>query len=152
MHENCFQCTSCGFIYFHNAAAAVGAIITTPLGILLVRRTHEPAAGLLDTPGGFVDYGERLESALEREIYEELNIHIDGLEYLSSFPNTYIYESVTYFTTDIFFLCHYNGTISPVPNEEISEIVYINDLGTFSTENMAFESGKKVLELLKSRT
>jgi len=147
-----FKCVKCQFIYFHNTASAVGAIISTPQGILLVRRAYEPKAGKLDTPGGFVDYGEQLETALSRELSEELNISITEFAYLGSFPNTYNYGSVTYYTSDVFFTCHYDNRKKPVPNDEISEIVYVNDIGTFPLDKMAFYSTKSALSLLKSRS
>lgn len=79
-------CGACGFRYFHNMAAAVMGILTTPSGILLTRRAEDPGKGMLDLPGGFVDYGESLEQALVREIQEELGIRVTIPEYIGSFP------------------------------------------------------------------
>lgn len=147
---NSFRCINCQFIYFHNTASAVGAIITTPDGILLVRRACEPFKGFLDTPGGFVDYGEQLETALSREISEELNIKISKFTYLASFPNIYLYEAVTYHTCDVFFTCYYDNKKKPVPNEEISEIIYIEDINSYTLDSIAFHSAKSALNLLKN--
>lgn len=57
---------------------AVSAVIVDEDGrVLLIRRGHEPARGLWSIPGGSVEPGESLESALEREILEETGLHVD---------------------------------------------------------------------------
>ena len=66
------HCEACGFTYYFNAAAAVIAIIENEKGEMLVaRRGEEPAKGMLDFIGGFVDPGEGFEEAVVREIEEE---------------------------------------------------------------------------------
>ena len=99
------RCTECGYVYFHNTAAAVAGIIESDGGVLLTVRGKEPEAGLFDLPGGFVDYNESFEQALVREVREELGIDVEITSWLCSFPNTYIYKRVTYCTCDVFFIC-----------------------------------------------
>ena len=104
LRKNAMNCQSCGFVYFHNCASAAAAIIETEKGIILTKRADEPKKGFYDLPGGFADYGESFEEALIREIREELNLEIQDFRYLGSFPNTYFYRNVTYFTTDAIFV------------------------------------------------
>jgi 8-oxo-dGTP pyrophosphatase MutT (NUDIX family) len=67
-----FFCPDCGFVYYHNTAAATGCIISTgETSVLLVRGT-DPARGKLDLPGGFVDPAEGALDGLRRECREEL--------------------------------------------------------------------------------
>ncbi len=99
------HCPACGFRYYHNCAAAVAGLIETPGGIVIVKRAADPGKGLYDLPGGFVDYGETFEAALRREVGEELGVSIRNLAYFCSFPNVYIFDEVTYFTTDAVFTC-----------------------------------------------
>lgn len=101
-----FVCGRCGFQYFINQAAAVAALIEDDQGrLLMTRRAREPKIGTLDLPGGFVDVGETAEHALIREVREELNLTITGFSYFGSFPNTYPYRGITYFTLDLAFVC-----------------------------------------------
>jgi NADH pyrophosphatase NudC (nudix superfamily) len=119
--SNGMKCATCNFHYFHNTASAAGAIIESPEGILLVRRGHEPKKGLLDVPGGFVNYNESIEDALIREIHEELAIVLPNMLYFGSFPNVYIYDNVTYFTTDAIFICRFDTVPELNPNNEIAD-------------------------------
>ena len=52
----------------------MGAIAIIDGKILLVKRKTEPEIGKLSIPGGHVDIGESLESAVERELYEETGL------------------------------------------------------------------------------
>ncbi len=60
---------------------AVSAAIFRDNKILLVRRTKSPANGFYSLPGGRVEFGESLHTALHREVDEEtgLRIEIAGL-------------------------------------------------------------------------
>jgi len=60
---------------------AVSAVIFRDDRVLLVRRARSPAKGFYSLPGGRVEFGESLQSALHREIDEEtaLKIEIVGL-------------------------------------------------------------------------
>ena len=60
---------------------AVSAAIFRDGNILLVRRARSPAKGFYSLPGGRVEFGESLHTALHREVDEEtaLRIEIIGL-------------------------------------------------------------------------
>src|SRR4051812_5559020 len=60
---------------------AVSAVIFRDDKILLVRRARSPAKGFYSLPGGRVEFGESLHTALHREVDEEtgLAIEIGGL-------------------------------------------------------------------------
>jgi ADP-ribose pyrophosphatase YjhB (NUDIX family) len=99
-----FHCPDCGFVYYHNTAAAVGCIIEAGDCVVLLVRAKEPARGKLDLPGGFIDPGEGVVEGLSRECREELGWEPrGGFTFLTSFPNVYPYRGVTYRTCDLFF-------------------------------------------------
>lgn len=100
------QCGGCGLVLFGNIATAVGAFIADEQGrVLLLRRGNEPSKGKLGAPGGFIDIGETVEEALRREVREEVNLEVETLTYLCSFPNRYEYKGITYPTADLYFIC-----------------------------------------------
>ena len=110
----------------------------------MVERQRAPKRGFIDLPGGFVDYGESLEEALAREVREELNVEIENLRYLGSFPNLYTYKKVTYFTTDAFFACRAVSLYSMMPKEEVSRII-IRKPRRIDLARIAFDSTQKAI-------
>ncbi|MBV8925028.1 MAG: NUDIX domain-containing protein [Bradyrhizobium sp.] len=56
---------------------AVSAAIFRDRKVLLVRRARSPGKGFYSLPGGRVEYGESLHTALAREVDEETGLNID---------------------------------------------------------------------------
>jgi len=56
---------------------AVSAAIFRAGKVLLVRRARSPANGFYSLPGGRVEYGESLHTALAREVDEETRLRIE---------------------------------------------------------------------------
>ncbi len=57
----------------------VGVVVTSPLGILLIKRTNPPGVGKWSLPGGAQDTGETIEQTALREVREETGLKIDYL-------------------------------------------------------------------------
>ncbi|HTS96979.1 MAG TPA: NUDIX domain-containing protein [Streptosporangiaceae bacterium] len=56
----------------------VGAVINDRDGrLLLIRRGHEPGAGLWSLPGGRIEPGESDQQAVTREVLEETGLTVD---------------------------------------------------------------------------
>jgi 8-oxo-dGTP diphosphatase len=53
--------------------------------VLLIRRKHDPFAGMWAIPGGFVDMEESLEETARRELREETGVAAGHLEQLHTF-------------------------------------------------------------------
>src|SRR2546422_11700525 len=91
--ENLLVCGQCDYYQHLNPVVAVAALLADASGrLLFIRRAHEPSKGKLGVPGGFVDIGETAEAAMHREIKEEVNLDLDSMEYLASYPNEYPYR------------------------------------------------------------
>lgn len=56
---------------------AVDAIILIDRKLVLVRRGNEPFKGKYALPGGFVEFGETTEQAVEREVLEETGLQTE---------------------------------------------------------------------------
>jgi 8-oxo-dGTP diphosphatase len=56
---------------------AVSAVIFRDGKVLLVRRARSPGHGFYSLPGGRVEFGESLHTALTREVDEETGLKID---------------------------------------------------------------------------
>ena len=143
--QKAYKCKSCDFVYFHNVAAAVCAIIVCDGQILLVERAQQPAKGKLDFPGGFVDYDESNEQALKRELLEELQLCVDNMQYLFSYPNRYLYKDVVYSTLDSFFEITLDAKPALVlQQEEVSRYLWL-DLSSVEAKQLAFTSGENAI-------
>ncbi len=97
-------CNSCGLDLYVNPRPCNAVIITDSEGrILLTKRKIDPAAGLWDLPGGFIDIEETVEKSIEREMQEELGVKMKNIKYLCSGPDRYIFKGLNYYTIGMVF-------------------------------------------------
>lgn len=68
--------TAAGAPAHRDPKLAVAVIIANGCGILLQQRAMEPRLGLWTFPSGYVDRGEQVERAAEREVREELGLPV----------------------------------------------------------------------------
>ncbi len=61
---------------YRDPKVAVAVILANARGILLQQRAMEPRRGLWTFPSGYVDRGEQVERAAEREVREELGLSV----------------------------------------------------------------------------
>lgn len=142
------QCAQCGFVYFHNLAAAVCVMLRRGDELALVVRGQDPGKGLLDLPGGFVDPGEDLEAAAMREVQEELGVVIDNPRYLFSVPNLYRYRDVDYRTLDAMFEVWMDDLPPVVPNAEVTALHW-RAVSSVKPDELAFASVRTALARLR---
>ena len=153
---NRFHCPACGFVYYHNTAAATGCVIQAGEKVLLLVRGKEPSIGKLDLPGGFVDPGEGLLEGLRRELREELGWEPPippGLslpEFFSlfaSFPNIYPYKNIVYNTCDVFFTISVPDLKETDLHPQAGEVTAIRFLcpDEINPDDLAFDSIRRAM-------
>jgi 8-oxo-dGTP pyrophosphatase MutT (NUDIX family) len=164
---NVLRCPDCGFVYYHNTAAATGCIIivpeNTPNGdirserILFLVRNREPSKGKLDLPGGFVDPGEGLLDGLFRELQEEIGWSppvpqgtplSKVFTLFASFPNVYPYKNISYNTCDVYFYLRVPGLREQDICLEKSEIAAVRFLKPeeINYDVIAFDSTRRAVK------
>ena len=89
MSTETLKCPECGHLLpvYKNPVPTVDIIIRCRGGIVLIKRRNPPHGWAI--PGGFVDYGESLETAAVREALEEtsLTVTLRGQFHTYSEPN-----------------------------------------------------------------
>jgi 8-oxo-dGTP diphosphatase len=87
MPNNYLACPSCGerVQTYRNPIPTVDIIIEYGNGIVLIERKNDPQGWAL--PGGFVDYGETLETAAKREAEEETSLIVKDLRLLGCYSD-----------------------------------------------------------------
>lgn len=141
------HCAGCGFKYFHNNAAATGTVIRCGDHVLFVERGRDPAKGLIDVPGGFVDYGETLEQAAIRETHEEVGVQLKHVEYLASFPNVYRYSDVVYQTCDVYFQVRLPERPTVRAGDDAAACHWLRP-ADLAPPDLAFDSVRRLVRLL----
>ncbi len=120
-----------------NPLPTIDAIIHNNLNqVLLIRRKDNPYKNHLSLPGGFVNYGEKVEEALKREIKDKVSLNIEPLEILGVYsdpirdPRDHIMSIV--------FICLNMDDLNGKNCDNMTEMHWINltDLGNY---NLAFD-------------
>ena len=151
-------CPDCGFDLYNNVAAAVGIVIYDKnQNVLFEVRAKEPRKGFIALPGGFIDFDESAEEAVERECQEEIGAQIKGVKYLWSAPNTYLYKNLEYKTCDLFYTAALSAEFDSIEEfikslkAEESEVVELKSYRVASLDDveklpLAFESARFTLK------
>ena len=149
--ERSRHCSNCDLTYYANASASTAAFITNSKGdVLLTTRAFNPAKGMLDLPGGFVDLNETAEEAIIREIKEELNIDIKNPQYLFSLPNEYKFSGITIHTLDLFFLVKIDDNTAITADDDVVSAQFF-DLKHVNIEHIGLKSIKTAIEKFRTK-
>ena len=120
-------------------------IVTRGNDILLIRRRKEPFKGAYALPGGFLDYGERLEECVVREVQEETGVKTSIVDLVGvySAPER---DPRGHFVTAVFHLQPVSGTARAGDDASSAEWVPLDRLPKF-----AFDHGMIIQDFLAKR-
>lgn len=128
---------------YRNPLPTVDIIIEIRSGIVLIERKNPPHGWAL--PGGFVDYGESLESAAVREAKEETSLDITLEEQFHSYSEPE--RDPRHHTVTMVFIAKASGT--PKAEDDAK------NLGVFTEDNLpdpiAFDHGKIISDYFRYR-
>jgi ADP-ribose pyrophosphatase YjhB (NUDIX family) len=85
-----YVCDRCGVIHYQNPLMVVGAIPEYEGKLLLCRRAIEPRYGYWTLPAGFMENGETVAQAAQRETLEEAGARIELGEAFSMISVPYV--------------------------------------------------------------
>ena len=145
-----YTCRDCGWVYYQNVAAAVMVALMIGDEVVFGVRARDPARGLLELPGGFVDPDESAEEAIARELIEELGLEGLAFEYLGSASNTYPFGGVTYKTCDLIYTAPLDHLPEVRATHEISSLALVHP-DRVDPATIAFASVHRALDLLRAR-
>ena len=97
--ERAKQCSSCGLVTYPRLSPAVIVLVRNADRILLARSPRF-APGMYSVIAGFVEPGENLEHAVEREVREETGIAVENIRYFGSEPWPFPDSLMVGFTAD----------------------------------------------------
>jgi 8-oxo-dGTP diphosphatase len=130
--------------YFINRGTSVDAVIRNSKGeFLLGKRNIPPFKGMWGNIGGYVEWDEKVEEALEREVKEEIGLKIENYSFINCYsnPRRHPKQVITFA-----FLIEINRPVKlKIDKNELSEVAF------FKYENLpklAFDHSKIIADVI----
>jgi len=140
------DCRRCGFVGYANPVPGAEVILRDHRGrVLLGRRAFDPAKGLWDLPGGFLDEEEHPLDALRREVREETSLELEALRFLGHYLEPYDGRTV---------LCLAwtgRGVGEPHPGDDLVELRWFSPDELPSPRELAFAHYAEVIAAALAR-
>ena len=134
--KDSLKCPSCGAtaMRYQNPFPTVDIIIRVNGGIVLIERKNPPYGWAL--PGGFVDYGESLETAALREAREETSLDVRLISQLGAYSDPA--RDPRHHTISVVFIAEADG-MPVAADDALSADIFTSDN---LPDNMAFDHRK----------
>lgn len=126
---NEYVCSKKHTLYANNTPTTGIFFLQDDGKVLLARRAFEPRKGMLDTVGGFVDFEETAEHAIQREITEETGLTPDQYSnpvFLCTEVGHYPYGGESYPVLSVFFWSRLSPNTAIVAQDDVSEVVAVS--------------------------
>ncbi len=129
----------------------VGAVVLCDAArVVLVQRRHEPLAGEWSLPGGVVEVGETLESAVAREVLEETGLTVTVGPVIDVFDRITFDANrrVHYHFVLVDYLCRATGgTLGSGSDASDVALANSSDLGQYNLNQKALEVIDRALRM-----
>ncbi|MEL6829494.1 MAG: NUDIX hydrolase [Pseudomonadota bacterium] len=116
------MCQRCDFIDYQNPKVVAGSVVLKGDQILMCKRAIEPRKGFWTLPAGFMELGESVEEAAQREAREEALADIDIDRTLA------IYSVPRIGQVQIMFRAHLTGDFGVGPESQEVALYYWKDI------------------------
>ncbi len=93
------ECPRCGMLFYPRLSPAVIVLVRRGDSVLLARSPGFPS-GMYSVLAGFVEPGESIEEAINREVCEEVGIEVENVAYFGSQPWPFPNSLMIGFTAD----------------------------------------------------
>ena len=114
------------------------------LGIVLIERKYEPLG--LALPGGFVDVGESVESAVVREMQEEISLRVTIVKLLGVYSDPA--RDKRFHTASVVYVCKAYGQPKAADDAKTAKLYALEDI---PLNQLVFDHAKIVQEYLTQR-
>lgn len=96
-----YLCDVCNTIHYENPKMVVGCIPEWEERILMCRRAIQPRHGRWTLPAGYLENGETVSEAAEREAFEEARARLENLTPFGLFNLTFVNQVYLMFRADL---------------------------------------------------
>ncbi|MDR3570121.1 MAG: NUDIX hydrolase [Syntrophobacteraceae bacterium] len=120
--------------YPEGPLTGVGAILFRETEVVLVKRGRPPAAGKWSLPGGLVELGESLDSAVRREVLEETGLAVRTLDLVAALDRVIFDKEgrIEYHYILLDFLCEVvGGELEAGSDADQCRFVPVEELGRY---------------------
>ena len=142
-------CEQCQQDYYFNPRPCIEMILFNEAGEVLVsERGQEPAKGMSDIPGGFVDFNETLDEALEREVKEELGLNPDDYSephYVMSWYGNYPWGKETVKTVMADFTADLKAGRRPEAKDDVASVSFV-PIDQLSKQNFSYDGYPEIIK------
>ena len=128
--EDARICDSCSQVFYPRLSPVVIMTVAKHNELLLARSPHFPN-GMFSCLAGFIEPGETAEEAVIREVWEETQVSVKNIHYITSQPWPFPHSLMFGFTSD------YNGGEILIDNDEIEDAAW------FTKNNLPLLPSKK---------
>ncbi|AHL74533.1 ADP-ribose pyrophosphatase [Stutzerimonas stutzeri] len=96
-----FVCAACDTVHYQNPRIVAGCLPVWGERVLLCRRAIEPRRGYWTLPAGFMENGETVQQAAERETLEEACAQVTDLRLYTLFDLPHINQVYMFFRAEL---------------------------------------------------